>query len=942
MHFLLLVLTKHSVPMKTTFFLSLLALLPVTGRSQPPEPFVSENGLYGFAKDQRPVIAATFQYATHFRERRALVKQNDHWGFIDSTGAWVVQPVYDAAQPFTDGKSYVFLAGKEGIIDPDGKYLLEPVYDSFVEEYYGTKVMKGTKKGCISDNWEQPVSVAYMDFDFIGGYLSAKKAEGNYDLYRNGNRLLAGMSRKVDYGDLQTEIGQVIVTVNGKSGIINSSGEWIVQPLYSKIAAVNLAENASEGWQSPTGCLYVLDATDYQLFGNEPASDEMLGPKRFFLARTNGRLIDPEPFEATDAVEHTDGSGRHLELLKNGRIAYLLPDFKVQMTPYSSITPFFSWKFCDDGERIHILNDRDREIAVFDAVEFPEVSYEMYDENGDPLGYYSDPQYLPYVWAKKRVGDTFEYAPYSLENAELMDTWSPVKKAVNSFYPVNGPTFYTLFNPETDLVSYYYPGMERPSLQDYTLIDLKNDRYLVANRANSPDQFLLAIDRLKGPELLVQAPVVGLSTEFFTMTWSPEYPPDGENEAEVVYLFERPFMYYKAGNGRFGLVTDEDRVLPPLYDTITQNDSLIYMVNVSIDGKWGSVDIRNGKTIAPAYPQPLVFRADENSGLTYVKAESYYLNENGRKIYSLGTGEEIIFKEKGKYGLKVYSDFSGETEEWVPVIPSVYKELELTPYYGRYIARNDEGKYGVLNQYSDTIVPFLYSSIRLRNELMDGEEPVFATTIGKKTGLLQLYTGKQIPALYDSYSLCFNGNAAAIGILVKSGGKVGLYSLEMQELLPCTYDALYVVNNQSELSTDYSSGELRALKNGKWYVLAFSGPQELTEWKLLRQQPFDLTIGNLGYVKTTTGYDCYNATYGDPLQKGLSEQEMLANTDNGTSYRMILRDGKIGVLNQKQKVILKPTLTSVLWKDNHTLLSVENGEPTYFDLRTNEHRKQQW
>ncbi|NLZ99754.1 MAG: WG repeat-containing protein, partial [Clostridiaceae bacterium] len=49
------------------------------------------------------------------------------WGYIDETGAFVIEPQFDSAQSFLDnGLALVEVDGKWGYIDETGAFVIEP------------------------------------------------------------------------------------------------------------------------------------------------------------------------------------------------------------------------------------------------------------------------------------------------------------------------------------------------------------------------------------------------------------------------------------------------------------------------------------------------------------------------------------------------------------------------------------------------------------------------------------------------------------------------------------------------------------------------------------------------------------------------------------------------------------------------------------------------
>lgn len=75
-----------------------------------------------------------FEHATVFAEGLAAVAVkeaiflNPRWGFIDTTGTFVIEPQYQAAFPFTEERARIVQGGRFGFIRRDGSELLAPTY----------------------------------------------------------------------------------------------------------------------------------------------------------------------------------------------------------------------------------------------------------------------------------------------------------------------------------------------------------------------------------------------------------------------------------------------------------------------------------------------------------------------------------------------------------------------------------------------------------------------------------------------------------------------------------------------------------------------------------------------------------------------------------------------------------------------------------------------
>ncbi|MBK9015287.1 MAG: WG repeat-containing protein [Saprospiraceae bacterium] len=48
---------------------------------------------------------------------------HDQWGFMDTTGRLVIQPMFDAVLPFRDGLAWVSIGGKWGYVNGWGDWV---------------------------------------------------------------------------------------------------------------------------------------------------------------------------------------------------------------------------------------------------------------------------------------------------------------------------------------------------------------------------------------------------------------------------------------------------------------------------------------------------------------------------------------------------------------------------------------------------------------------------------------------------------------------------------------------------------------------------------------------------------------------------------------------------------------------------------------------------
>jgi WG containing repeat len=128
---------------------------------------------YGFIDTSGAVvIQPRFDFATDFSEGLAAVgvRKNNvmKYGYIDKTGTWVIEPQYDATLPFSEGLAPVALAASDstsvfhlrwGYIDKTGTVVIPTQYE-FASDFSGgiARVI-----GSTDETGADPASPSYID-----------------------------------------------------------------------------------------------------------------------------------------------------------------------------------------------------------------------------------------------------------------------------------------------------------------------------------------------------------------------------------------------------------------------------------------------------------------------------------------------------------------------------------------------------------------------------------------------------------------------------------------------------------------------------------------------------------------------------------------------------------------------------------------------------------
>lgn len=155
------------------------------------------------------------------------------WGFINTSGNFVIKPLYQAANNFSDGLAPVKLKGKYGYIDLTGNFIIPPQYDSANRFSEGLAfVRKKDINGFINKKGEfaikldkQQTSSRFVDRLAIVQEFTDKEIKfGVID--KNGKFVIPLDSKGLSY----FKEGIFSVRIGSKSGYMDRSGKYIWKP----------------------------------------------------------------------------------------------------------------------------------------------------------------------------------------------------------------------------------------------------------------------------------------------------------------------------------------------------------------------------------------------------------------------------------------------------------------------------------------------------------------------------------------------------------------------------------------------------------------------------------------------------------------------------------------------------------------------------------------
>lgn len=247
------------------------------------------------------VLIFTFVFSLFYvsAQELALVRENGKFGFIDKSGAYVIEPQFDRAKSFSQQYAAVEKDKKWGFINTSGEWVIQPEYNKV--KYFNSGYVLVLK----DDNWQ------YIDAE--GNKLETPLTDKYFDfndgvaLYRNQERIgLIGTDGKVI---IEPSFDAVKKFRNGhakvkrleKWGMINKKGEVIIPTEYQELGN-EFNVSGVEGRKGDTfgiisnGTFNVIDGADkvWGFKGNSTLTYARKGKKVGFVNNKGEWVIEPK------------------------------------------------------------------------------------------------------------------------------------------------------------------------------------------------------------------------------------------------------------------------------------------------------------------------------------------------------------------------------------------------------------------------------------------------------------------------------------------------------------------------------------------------------------------------------------------------------------------------------------------------------------------------
>ena len=171
------------------------------------------------------------------------------WGYIDTTGKWVIDPQFESAWSFADGLAPVLVGGRWGYVDQKGRFVINPQYDFGGEFVEGLAIFmsSGRKMGFIDTKGHVVSDARFLGVDNFSEGLAPVKTEDGWGFIDRTGKMV--VSPQFDSAGI-FQNGLARVTALGKEAYITTTGAFVVDPFPGTNVRAEKARLAAEAAQA--------------------------------------------------------------------------------------------------------------------------------------------------------------------------------------------------------------------------------------------------------------------------------------------------------------------------------------------------------------------------------------------------------------------------------------------------------------------------------------------------------------------------------------------------------------------------------------------------------------------------------------------------------------------------------------------------------------------
>jgi hypothetical protein len=195
----------------------------------------SSGAKWGFVDNTGAVVInPQFTNTGNFSNGKCAVENTDgKWGYIDKSGGIVINYQFDNASEFKDGKAVVYSDGKAGVIDEQGKYLINPQFSNMVDDGGRYLIEQDGKWGWCDQEGKIIINPQFSQaFPFMSNELAPVQSGKSWGYVDSDAKII--INPQFDFAFSHN--GSLALVLSGsKIGFIDEEGKYVINPQYDNI-----------------------------------------------------------------------------------------------------------------------------------------------------------------------------------------------------------------------------------------------------------------------------------------------------------------------------------------------------------------------------------------------------------------------------------------------------------------------------------------------------------------------------------------------------------------------------------------------------------------------------------------------------------------------------------------------------------------------------------
>lgn len=498
--------------------------------------------------------------------------------------------------------------GKYGVINKKGDIVIHPEYTNVIipnpqkavfvcyDENNNTKVLNQNNEQIFSEYTQlEPIKLKNIASDLMyeKNLLTYEQDEKQGLINLEGKVVAKPIYESIE--GLPYKEGELLVKIEGKYGVVNNKGNYLVDSDYDQIAVDN----------------YTTEEEGYKHAGYIVSNTTENGYRYGYVDVDGNVLLEPEYTEVSRIINIKDNDNIYLIVAQNGQYGMFKNQEQIIGNEYQSIS------YNSESNTLTLEKTRRYGVATLDGevvipVEFAQVdstgkyiyttdvdgNVEVYQEDGNLAGIDGNVYILETENENYQIKiDNTQGSVYSILNKDGEQITTQNYSYINYLYDnyfivsVTGGKVGVINDKEEPIIEIQYDSIEKVEGTDYIITRLSENSSTQLYDKNFKQLCEMTNAIVQTEENYVKV-YNDTETKYFDL--------EG-NEKQNTEILSNNQIHAKSQDGKWGFVDKSGNIVVDyIYDKATDLNSYGY-AGIKLDGKWGVVNSNGEVIVEPTY-----------------------------------------------------------------------------------------------------------------------------------------------------------------------------------------------------------------------------------------------------------------------------------------------------------------------------------------------------